>query len=455
MTVASGGTLDMGTEASPIPTGTTAHLVLAYGSGASRYGLTVNNGGNFTVRGATKTPYGFALANILAADTSLTIAASSATGWQAGDVITIGPTTGNGVATTSTRTITSITGTDPLTINWADILGTARTISSTSPIVVANLTRNVLVRSSGTDTATAGTGSTAYIRNLAQNANGFILAYGEFAYLGRNTASQYGITLDNANTLAAISNSTIRHGYRGISAVLNADGNSYIGNIIFENGLGLYLEASANNLIKSNIVHANSGSGISLQGSPGWNDNNTIAANYVYSNASYGINTLGSNHSIYLNWSYSNSADGILLSAPGSILAHNKFYRNANSGVQLNSVGTLIGNETYANAYGLATYNEPASRLFADSLGYGNGKAQADAVSELFIGTNGNENLTMKGVRINPSPGFSTTNLNAAGKYVVSYNQDYATGTVRLWGDYTVSGSTLTLDYASQLYTST
>jgi hypothetical protein len=91
MTVMAGGTLDMGTEASPIPASVYAHLILARGGTAAQYGLTVSNGGNFSVRGATKTPYGFATQSITGAKTSLTISASSATGWANGDRITIGP----------------------------------------------------------------------------------------------------------------------------------------------------------------------------------------------------------------------------------------------------------------------------------------------------------------------------------------------------------------------------
>ena len=54
-----GGHLDMGTEARP--SGTSAHLGLAYGSGFTRHGLTIENGGDFTVRGTTKSPWGFAV----------------------------------------------------------------------------------------------------------------------------------------------------------------------------------------------------------------------------------------------------------------------------------------------------------------------------------------------------------------------------------------------------------
>src|SRR5207248_1841587 len=50
MTVSAGGTLDIGNSTSPIPSGTTAYLILAKGSSAGQYGLVISsNGGNFTV----------------------------------------------------------------------------------------------------------------------------------------------------------------------------------------------------------------------------------------------------------------------------------------------------------------------------------------------------------------------------------------------------------------------
>ena len=203
-----GGTLDYGTEDDTIPTAINAHLVLALGATAGQYGLIVNNGGNFTVRGSTKTPYSFASASILAGATSLTVYGSTSTdGWQAGDVITIGPTSGWGNSTTSSRTITSVDHTGGSnTVSWsaAEPLDTARTLSSTSPIIVGDLTRNVLVRSSGTVIGT----DNAYILNLAQNTTSFVLIHGEFAYLGANTNGKYGITFDGALTKGLISSST-------------------------------------------------------------------------------------------------------------------------------------------------------------------------------------------------------------------------------------------------------
>src|SRR5262249_28210760 len=47
-----------------------------------------------------------------------------------------------------------------------------------------------------------------------------------------------------------------------------------------------------------------------------------------------------------------------------------------------------------------------------------------------------------------------STTVDTGGS-VLSYAPNYATGTIQLYGDYTVSNSTLTLDYAANLWAST
>jgi len=65
------------------------------------------------------------------------------------------------------------------------------------------------------------------------------------------------------------------------------------------------------------------------------------------------------------------------------------------------------------------------------------------------------ETLVLKGVRVNPAVGISPAGMDVAGASLISYNQDADTGTVRIWGNYQLAGSTLTLDHAQQLYGST
>ncbi|MDO8805380.1 MAG: NosD domain-containing protein [Elusimicrobiota bacterium] len=484
LNVNAGGILDYGTEASPIPAIYIAHLVLSSGTYAGQYGLIVNNGGNFTVRGAAKAPYSFATANISGTDTQLTVYGSTSTyGWQAGDVITIGPTAGSGTGTTSTRTITGVehnTGSNIVTWSATEPLGTARTLSSTSPIIIANLTRNVLVRSSGTATGS----NTAYIQNLAQNATSFSLTYGEFAYLGASLASTYGITFDGALTRGLISSSTVRNGYIGIF-LNSSSSNTFIGNNSYSNSeTGISLVSSSNNTFTGNNSYSNSNTGIYIIIT---SNNNTLIGNNSYSNSSHGIYLeSSSNNSLTGNSSYSNSGPGINLasSSNNNTLTGNNSYSNSNYGIYLNAASnnnTLTGNNSYSNStFGISLYsssnntltgnnsysnlsygiylNGSSNSTFAGgSLGYdGAGSSKPNNAPEIYFEPGSSiETLTLKGTRVNPAFGVSTAGLNTAGSYLLSYNQDADTGTVRIWGNYKLAGSTLTLDYATQLYAST
>ncbi|MFH1723593.1 MAG: right-handed parallel beta-helix repeat-containing protein, partial [Elusimicrobiota bacterium] len=478
ITVEAGGHLDMGTEADPIPSGTTAHLVLASGTVAGQYGLIVQDGGGFTVRGATKSPYGYALASIDAGGTELDIAASSATAWAVGDTITIGPTNAFGPSEVEERVIDGIAGTDPLTISWSVGLSTARVLTDTSPIVVANLTRNVLVRSSGTDTS----GNTAYIRNLARNATSFSLEHGEFAYLGANSTSKYGITFDGAGTRGSISSSTVRNGRYGVFLngtsdntltannlyshstsgiqLSGASGNTLTANNSYANGYtGILLDSSANNTLIENNAYAQGGYGILLQSS---SPNNTLAENNTYSNMSGGIYLWVSSHENTLteNNSYSDRWYGIRINASSSnTLTANNIYSNGTIGLSFqDSTGnTLIANDIFSQGlYGVYIRNTFGTTLVGGNVGYdsdGNDLPNAEAEVRFYPGFS--EDLTLKGARINPAVGISTTALDREGNYLISYNQDFDTGTVRIWGDYAISASTLTLDYSTQLYAST
>src|SRR5439155_13512474 len=91
---------------------------------------------------------------------------SPITGWGVGDLISID---------TEAVTVTSIAGN---TVNFTPSVGQA--YYSTTPVHVGDLSRSVVIRSSGTNTST----NSAYVGNLARNTTSFAVSYGEFEYLG-------------------------------------------------------------------------------------------------------------------------------------------------------------------------------------------------------------------------------------------------------------------------------
>ncbi len=180
-----GGTLDMGTSSTDaIPSSVKATLLLAYGSTGGQFGLIVNNGGNFVVYGATKTPFTAATQDIPQSGHNdyVTLAVDPvASGWQVGDSITVGPGNNvNGTSTVEQKTIIGFPGSNQIQVDS----NLTQNHYSTWTIQVADLTRNVLVRSSGTSVTT----NNAYVRTLTQNATSFNINYGEFAYLGANAS---------------------------------------------------------------------------------------------------------------------------------------------------------------------------------------------------------------------------------------------------------------------------
>jgi len=419
MTVAAGGTLTMGTAASPIPAGTTAYLVLAYGNSAGQYGLTINDGGNFIVYGSTKTPATFytGAGNITSATSNITVA--DATGWQNGDTITID---------SETVTIQSAPSGNSFNISAPTL-----THYSTNTIRVNVLTRNAVVRSSGTITST----NTAYIYSLTTYATSFALTYGEFAYLGNASCGtpDCGLSLDNG-AAGSISSSTVRN---GVFLLINGSNHITVAsNNIYANGgfavLNLY--ASSNNTLISNNVYGNTQGGIVLQNASA---NNTLISNNVYSNGAEGINLESS-------------------STSNNLLISNNTYSNTNEGIQfLTSANnnTLISHSSYANGVvGIYSSASTGNTCVSCNLGYSSASvASPNSQGEVRFDGAATSNLTLKNSKINPAQGIQTSGLSLSGSYLLNYSTN--TGVLQVYGDYQVSGSTLTLDYASQLYAST
>ena len=420
-----GGTLDMGTQGSPIPQGTTAYLTLSSGTTAGQYGLIVNPGGNFLVYGNTKTPSALLTANANAGATSISIA-TTGLGWSVGDTLTVD---------TEAVTINTLSA-GSIGFGTGQSLG--QTHSSTTAIV-GNLTRNVVIRSSGTDVGVSDAGNAAYLENLVTNTTSFNVNYGEFAYLGAASggAAECGVSFNGG--VGSLSSSTVHNGDTGVLLVGNAALSS---NLIYANASdGIYFSAGSQDTLVSNSIYANGGNGIEMN--PG--SNNTFTANNVFSNVQNGIflnsgsnNTLAANN-VYLNNPADSSFNGINI-------------QNSNNNV-------LIGNSLYFNT------DSSAGALFLEGGSTGNlwvggglgytpaGVSAPDTTSEVSFDNTSTNNLVIKTALINPAVGIQTSGFVRAGSYLVNYSTN--AGVAQVYGDYKVSGSPFTLDYATNSYAST
>ena len=326
MSVNAGGTLDMGTQASPISQGTTAYLILAYGQAAGQYGLLINPGGNFLVYGAAKTPWTTATGDIPSGGTA--VAVNDDTGWVVGDQIVID---------TETVTITALAGSN---VTFTPPVGQA--YFSTTPIHVGDLSRTVVVRSSGTDTSM----NTSYVHSLAGNTTSFAVSYGDFQYLGDSVSggdpslSLKGIVLGyGGDAKGSISSSTIRNGFSGIEPEFSG-GMTFSGNVLLNNVTAYQDYYASLDTFSGNLVIGllgNEGRSIVCwQGSQDLYSNNVVIQPGSYTNA---IFLFGCNNStVIANTVYKGQQVLGLIAAAyssGIVISENKVYQNAGGLMQV------------------------------------------------------------------------------------------------------------------------
>lgn len=140
--IATGGTLDYGTEADPIPAAYTAVILVndSASQAHGKYGLSTSTTlayAGFRMWGAEKTPR-TTMSAALSTDTTVTVA--DATGWAIGDVLIFGISTAEGgLNSYRYRAITGVSG-NSITI------GANLGYASQEGRTVMNLTRNVRVR---------------------------------------------------------------------------------------------------------------------------------------------------------------------------------------------------------------------------------------------------------------------------------------------------------------------
>ena len=429
MNVNAGGTLDMGTASSPI-NASSATLILSSGAYAGQYGLIVNNGGNFLVYGAAKAPW--APATSTASGTNVPVV-TTGLGWSVGDTVTVD---------TEAVTITVISG-SALTVSPA--LALTHTVSSANPlVVVADLSRNVLIRSSGTVVGAGG--NSAYVESLVTNATSFNLNYGEFAYLGETTgiAGKPGLALWGASTTGSISSSTVRYGSYGLY-LNNSSQVKIIGNNIYSaTNPGIWFESATHNFVFGNNIFANASYGIRFNNSSFYN---LIQQNNFFNNG----NGLFPDAycTIYNNRIYNNSGDNVSIPVSQDLYGSDVIYGGS---AGLNLVGTpntFISETIYGNSYlDLRANNASTDTFVGCNIAY----TTAAVASGNGIGE-GPFQLVFKSSLLNPSSSVRAASFSQTGVYLVNYSTQ--AGNVQVYGDYQVSGSTMTLDYAQMLYAST
>lgn len=191
-TVYTGGTFTIGTQASPIPSTSTAKLEFACAS-VNQYGLTISGGSNVSTYGATKT---VSTKLSLSASTGATSATTiSSTSWLSGDIVSIAPTR----RVSSEVDIMTLSGdASGANIFFRTGLTFNHDTTPTTPTAcdIINLTRNVQILGQGS--GTTGTNVTYVIVNGGTTS----FNYTTFAYIGNTTTVQSTVGFSSNLTIA-------------------------------------------------------------------------------------------------------------------------------------------------------------------------------------------------------------------------------------------------------------
>ncbi len=186
--VAGGGTLNVGTSGTQMPSTSTAVLEMDSATNVDS-GIAVFEGGALNIWGATKTNK-WSLMTADKAVAATVIALVDTTGWAASDELCFASTTQTNTQCEK-KTITTVDSSTQVTIS----AGLTNAHSGTSPTQaeVGNLTRNVKIRGIGTNAPSTSTTLQGYIVIAATASVTF--RYAEFYYLGSSSIGKRGLDI--------------------------------------------------------------------------------------------------------------------------------------------------------------------------------------------------------------------------------------------------------------------
>lgn len=337
----SGGTIEFGTVANPIPAARIFTVKLNYSASLAegKYGF-INNG-DMIMQGASKTPHTLLTSDLSATGTVWTV--GDTTNWAVGDKVAIASTTRT-YSQHEQEVIQTVDSGTQITC----VAGVTNAHSGTSPTQaeVINLTRNIVITSYNTTYR----GYVYCVLGSTSNVD-----YVEFYMLGYNTTNKHGVeiktTTSDATNFAycsvwgnAASNSPF---------YLYSAQNVTIDNcVVYDVDEEFYIYSSISNTITNNIIMGVTDYGIRLS-----LNQNTITNNTCTSNSSYGIYAAGSDDFISFsdNVSHSNGSYGInVVNGKGITISSFTGWRNNNIGIYLNSCSIILNNITL---FGNANYN--------------------------------------------------------------------------------------------------
>ena len=351
MRVYGGGTLNLGTTITPLPSTSSFTLALK-SSYAVEYGLELQNGSTFNAYGA---PLSYVTAKLAAdvAATATSFTTSVSTGWKSGDVIVFPSTTRTATQRESKALVLNAVGT---TLSAASLTydhgGNAATGVQAD---LGNLTRNVKIMGVSTTV-------TSYI--LIRNGATVNMNYVEMSFLGSNTTNKRAVDIQTATAgitniqycSLANSNNASAQGFYISGATSNNI--TLFKNIVYSVlGAGIVVAAATTGTytISQNLVVGSGGVGMSIDDAGGILTDNIVASsvgiNIVYDEEAT-ITGVVSGNVTYSGNTHGQQYGSTLL---GGTISNITSWRNNGVGVYLttsrvNPIGiTLSGVNTFGN----------------------------------------------------------------------------------------------------------
>jgi hypothetical protein len=193
-----GGTSTIGTQASPMPSTSSAVITLTQASNV-QHGIVIRGTGSFTTYGAAKTTKAYLASNVVAGATSLTTDVS--TNWVSGDSLAIASTS-RLIAECETALMSgNATGTTvpiaPISFNHD-----GSSLSNVAKAEIINLSRNVKI---------TGTSIALQTYLVAQGSATVVLGYTEFALLGSATLNARGVEFQQTTGSTTVTGCSFRN----------------------------------------------------------------------------------------------------------------------------------------------------------------------------------------------------------------------------------------------------
>jgi hypothetical protein len=360
--------LQIGTSGTPIPASSTFVLQLNQSSVSVNFGIIMTGNATFRTYGAVKTNRAYLAANAAVSATSLTTDIS--TGWLSGEEIVIAPTDATS-AQLEVRTLSANASGTTLTVPALTFAhqGTGDFVGE-----IANITRNIKIRSDSATFATYFINSTASIVDFN---------YTEFTRMGSNTTNRRGFDIFTTTGSFNVLGCSFQRFNTNAAFLINQTNNNNItiqdsvfylitsglstnqatpSNWLIDGcwGFSSPFSFSNHNGIISNIMSTATANGIAINNQNAAGNGVTFSNIVAHSNSANGINITSSTlqGQLISNVTTWRNVRGVNMNASANVTLNNNIsYGNSFAGISVASCQNLtVENSTY---YGSTTRLQP------------------------------------------------------------------------------------------------